>query len=264
MITRGNPWTAEARRNPYPFVDTASLTDSTGLLRLSPAWITDARMWPTLAVPSRVYLSSIERTSATLVITVSSLDSVVGSVTIQNFGKRRVAIRNTAGDPVGFLSFAPGGLQQIHDVPSKLYQFPVAATEFVASALAVQVRNGLLSIGAGAGSSGGALTKDFALVGGEGIALTVRVDGGIRIDIVGDPFFTRDSCEDAAVLGRGLRPVRGLFYTDLTLNGSGVSGVVKPYAGNISTTVVSTNPDVKARGFVAPGPKMALLGRIGA
>jgi hypothetical protein len=257
MITRGNPWTAEARRNPYPFVDTASLTDATGLLRLSQAWIGDAKLWPSLAAPSRIYLSAIERTTAALTISVSSLDSVIGSATILDFTRRRVALRNHAGDPVGFLAFAPGALQHIHDVPSKVYQFSVAATEFVASAISLQVANGLLSL---SDNKGATLTRDFSVVGGEGVVLSVRSPRAIRVDVIGDPYYRRETCEDPTALGRALKPVRGVHFKDMT---SGGEGIVTPYGGNISTTVVAISEDPKARGYMSPGPKLVLLSRIG-
>ena len=258
MITRGNPWAAEARRNPYPFVDTASLQDSTGLLKLSPVWITDAKLWPALDTPSRIYLSSIERTTFALVFTVSSLDTTVGTAVVTDLTKKRVAIRASSGAVIGFLGFSPGGLQAIHDVPSRVYQFPVGATEFIADVLALQASAGLRSIGDG---QGGALTSKFSIVGGEGVILSKGSLGTLRIDVIGDPYYRRVSCEDATALGKALKVIRGVYYKDMS---TGVAGVAKPFAGNISTVVIPANMDPKARGFTAPGPDLTVLARIGA
>ena len=256
MITRGNPWGAESRRNPYPFVDIATFTDSSGILRIDPAAITDAKLWPAVTSTSRVYLSSITRGQGSLVITVSTLDAVVGVATITDLTKRRVAFWAPDGSQSGYMAFSPGGLQGLHDVPTRTYEFPVAATEFVASAVAPRATGGVKSLGDAAGNT---LDGVFRIVGGEGVRLNAQPNG-FRVDIVGDPYFRREACADPKVLGRALVPVRAVHYRDLL---SGLEGRAVPYAGNITVTIIGASEDPKARGYVSPGPEKTLLSRIG-
>jgi hypothetical protein len=242
-------------------VDTASLRDTSGILALSSAWITDARLWPAVTSASKIYMSSIERTTTTLVITVASLDETLATATVSNFTKRRVAFKDSRGGQVGFMSFAPGGLKHIHDVPSRKYVFSVDATEFTACTLSLRAARGVTGIAA---ADGGLLSGDIPIVGGEGVHLSVTADNTIRVDIFGDPYFFRERAEDPVALGLALRPVRKVVYQDVSEVGEGLRGALTPYAGNISTAIYSESEDFRARGFRSPGPGNTILERIGA
>jgi hypothetical protein len=259
MITRGNPWAQETLRGPYPFVDTASLRDTSGILTLSPAWITDAKLWPAVASVSKIYVSSVERTALSLVITVASLDETLATATISNFSKRRVAFRDSLGGQVGFMSFAPGGLKHIHDVPSRKYVFSVDATEFTASALSLRAAYGVSGISL---SDGSTLSGDIPLVGGEGVHLSIAANNTVRVDIFGDPYFSRERAENPTALGLALRPVRKVAYQDVSDVGDEVNGVLTPFSGNIVTSIFSESEDFRSRGFRSPGPTNTILERI--
>jgi hypothetical protein len=249
----------DTARTPYPFTDVATLVDASGLLRISVSWITDLRMWPQMSTPSRVYLKSIVRTTPGLTLTFASLDEDLCTAVPINLGKRRVALYDARGNQVGFVAFAPGGLQALHDVPNGTYRFPVEATEIVASAIAPQAPIGVEGVKDVAGS---VITDDLIFVGGEGVSLHVMADGRtIRVDVIGSPYFRRDNCVDADYLGRVINPVRFISWHDWNPQ-TNTGGVIKPVGGNISTSIYGTR-GARRRGFTTPGPNMALLAMLG-
>lgn len=250
-------WTQETKRSPYPFVDIATLKDASGLLGLSASWVLDAKLWPAMAAPAKVYLQSIARSRGLLRFTVASTEEVLCTAEVSDFNKRRLAFFDARGVQSGFMSFAAGALQHIYDRPSAVYLFPVEATEFVPAVLSPALISGL---GAVRGSSGGAVQEDVRLVGGEGVALHVIPGGKIRIDIIGDPYYRRDTCDDAELLGRLINPVKLVAWEDKT---SGTSGVARPLTGRMVTAIVSTKSDPRRRGFASPDANGAILGMLG-
>jgi hypothetical protein len=250
-----NQWEAENRRNPYPFVDTATLRDSSGIVTISPSWVLDAKFWPSMASASRVYLKEINRTKDMLTITIASLDEDLCTTETTDFTKRRLAFYNANSQQVGFMSFAEGGLVSLHDIPTGVYRFASDASEFVASALAVEVLTGLNSI---KGQTGDALREDFRIVGGEGVMLIKGSGNKIRVDIIGDPYYRRDVCDDRDFLGRVINPVRLIIWTDKKALRS---GGVRPVDGSINTTAVGMGT-VHERGHVSPGQQGNIVERI--
>jgi hypothetical protein len=259
-----NQWADETRRNTYPFTDIATLRDSTGLLKLQEAWVIDAKIWAAVTETSRVYLSSVTRAQGSLTLQISDLNGVLGTATTTLLNKTRLAFVDTTGFQIGFMAFAPGALQSMNDVPTGTYKFAVEATEFVAAALALQVLGGLQGVQDVKGAS---ITGTLRLVGGDGISLHVIHNspadptlGTLRIDVIGDPYFRRDTCVDPDFLGRVINPVRFVTWRDTVAL---TSGVTQPKANNISTAMQTSKPDPRTRGFVSPGPTGELLGMLG-
>lgn len=250
-------WAQETKRSPYPFVDVATLKDASGLLRLSGSWILDAKLWPAMTAPAKVYLQSIERSRGLLRFTVASTEETLCTAEVTDFTKRRLAFFDSRGAQSGFVSFAAGALQHIYDHPSATYLFPVEATEFVPAAVTPALISGLGSV---KDTAGNAVQEDVRLVGGEGVALHVIPGNQIRIDIIGDPYYRRDTCDNAELLGRLINPVKLLAWEDKT---SGTSGVARPLTGRMVTAIVSTKSDPRRRGFISPDANGAILGMLG-
>jgi len=250
-------WAQETKRSPFPFADIATLKDASGLLTLSPSWVLDARLWPTMTTPAKVYLQSIERAKGYLRFTVASTEEVLCTAEVSDFTKRRIAFFGSQGTQAGFMSFAAGALQNIYDRPSAKYLFPVEATEFVPAAVTPALIAGLGSV---KDSTGKAVRGTVRVVGGEGVSLHVIPGNKIRVDIIGDPFFRRDICDNAELLGRLINPVRFIAWEDVT---SGGNGVARPLVGRIVTSIVSTKSDPRRRGFISPDADGAILAMLG-
>lgn len=250
-------WNQETKRSPFPFVDVATLKDASGLLALASSWILDARLWPAMSAPAKVYLQSIERSKGLLRFTVASTEEVLCTAEVSDFTKRRLAFFDVHGVQSGFMSFAAGALQHIYDRPSATYLFPVEATEFVPAVVTPAFISGLGTVG---DASGNTIREDIRLVGGEGVALHVIPGNQIRVDVIGDPYYRRDTCENADLLGRLINPVKYISWQDKT---SVTSGVARPLAGRIVTAIVSTKSDPRRRGFASPDANGAILGMLG-
>jgi hypothetical protein len=251
-------WNQETKRSPFPFVDVATLKDASGLLTLSPSWILDARLWPAMTTPAKVYLQSIERSRGLLRFTVASTEEVLCTAEVSDFTKRRLAFFSAQSTQAGFMSFAAGALQHIYDRPSARYLFPVEATEFVPAAVTPALIAGLGSVKDNKGNS---VRGTVRVVGGEGVSLHVIPGNKIRVDVIGDPFYRRDICDNVELLGRLINPVRYVAWRDVT---SGANGVARPLVGRIVTSIISTKADPRHRGFTSPDEDGAILGMLGA
>lgn len=250
-------WNQETKRTPFPFVDVATLKDASGLLGLSPAWVLDARLWPAMTTPAKVYLQSIERAKGILRFTVASTEETLCTAEVTDFTKRRLAFFSSRGAQSGFMSFAAGALQHIYDHPSATYLFPVEATEFVPAVLTPARLAGLGSV---KDSAGNALQGAIRVVGGEGVSLHVLPGNQIRLDIIGDPYYRRDTCDNEELLGRLINPVKYIAWRDTT---SETSGVARPLTGRIVTAIISTKSDPRRRGFISPDANGAILAMLG-
>lgn len=240
-----NEWPSETRRSRYPFVETASLRDVSGILSLEDPLVLECQVWAPMGAMSRVYISAVARTSTGLLITLSSLDQELGVATVLDLAKSRAAFRNARGAQVGFLRVAPGGFARLYDNPSATYRFTAAATELVASALHSRPTGGMSALRVGDTLVEG----DIRLVGGEGTRLRV-VDGKVLVDQVGDPFFARDTCRDAQQSGLAINPVRRIVVSDTRQ-----TYVVVPKLGQVGVRVISAPGNAQdKRSLVSPGP----------
>ena len=245
-----NPWPDETRRSRYPFVETASLRDVSGILTLEDPVVLECQVWAPMAELSRTYISVVTRTSTTLVITVSNLEQELGSATILDMTKTRAAFRDTNGAQVGFIRVAPGGFARLHDNPSATYRFTASATELVASSIHSRPTGGMSALQVGSTLFSG----DIRLVGGEGTQLDV-VDGVVVVSQIGNPFYARDTCRDANQSGLALNPIRRIVVSD------GISTyTIVPRVGQIGVRVVSAPAaDPGERSLVSPGPAGEVL-----
>lgn len=258
MSEVANSWYQETLRNPYPFVDTASLTDASGLLKLQKGWIIEARIWASMETAARTYLRSIARTKDLLTFTISTTEEDLCTAEVTDFTKTRLAFFDAGGSQVGYMTFAPGALSLIHDRASQVYQFSVDAAEFTAGSVISVRSSGLNSI---RDAQAAAISEELILVGGEGIALHVIDGSTIRVDVIGDPYFRRDICDDRDFLGRVINPVRQIAWMDKV---SGEAGVCKPFTGAIVTAVAPGRVNPRERGYASPGPGFTILSMLGA
>jgi hypothetical protein len=246
MIFQGvSQWPEETRRSRYPFVETASLRDVSGVVTLEDAVVLECRCWAAVANFSRAYISSVVREATKLTITVSNLEQELGQAVVRDMTKARIALRDVSGAQVGFIRVAPGGMARLHDNPSGIYRFAVGATELVASALCSRPKTGASSFVVG----GEEFSGDVRLVGGEGTRL--RYEGGvIYIDNIGNPYFTRDNCRDAQQLGLAINPVRKIVVSDTYQ-----TYAVIPISGQVGVQITSAaDRGLEQRSLVSPGP----------
>lgn len=257
MVLRVNQeWPDIHRDAPYPFKDTASLRSTDGGLQMDQRWIVDARFWP-ITSGSRVYLRSLERSNTSLSLVLAGPSGILGRSTVDITGSAtRAVFFDTRSNQIGYLQSAAGWGFMI-DYPEDSYRFGIDATELIPTVVTPQVRGGVSAVFDDVGLF---LTGEWRIVGGEGVEL-VAESGGVRINIIGDELYRRDTCELPAELGLIINPVREIHWQDMN---SGNTGIVKPKRGRIVTAV--RNPDAedqRARGHQSPGPNRVLIHQMG-
>jgi hypothetical protein len=195
-------WRDEARDTKYPFSDSATLTN--GSVTLPKSLLLDARLYPIGGGP-RVFLStmrlSADRTvrlgisaegTGELASTTMSLDDVPVN--------GELALEDAFGRPAGIFVSEEEALAALSAFPQGAHTFEIFQTEFVATVVVPQphlgVRGFLLD-------DGNVIAGDALLVGEDGVVLREE-EGGIRVDVLGDPLGRRKLCltEENTDLGR--------------------------------------------------------------
>jgi len=250
-------WTDIHRDDPYPFKDTATLRSNTGELVIDRRWFVEARLWP-ITNSSRVYLRTLFREGTTLTMQVASdLGTLATAVVAVDSSARRAVFVDASGLQVGFIQASAGGFGFIMDYPEGSYRFGLPATEFMPTVVTPQVRGGATQIKDDAGTF---LTGNWRFVGGEGVAL-VKDDDSIRIDLIGDELYRRDTCEIPSELGLLMHPVRYIHWQDMV---TGHTGIVVPKRGRIVSSIkASGETEVRNRGHQSPGPNKVLVEQMG-
>lgn len=245
-------WELTGRTTRWPFTDSATYRDATGVLEIPLAAVEDARLWAPLDTVARVFLKELVLADGTLTLTFATTAKDVASATATDPRQQRVALYSPVGDTAGYVRFGVGGLAAVMDNPTGTYRFSSTAMELVPAAVTPLTAPGLRSIR----DAKGAVAQELRIVGGEGVRL-VASPSGIRVDAVGDPFYRRDTCEDADVMSRSINPVRRIYWQDVR---KGRSGIVRPKNGRIVTTVRAL---AGTRGFAVPGENGTLVSVIG-
>jgi len=182
----------------YPFADGSSLLTSTGIA-FDPGAIIDAIVYP-LGAGRGLRLSRVERTTLQVKLVIG--DAIQASLAYAIFDPgdppSSVRLYNTAGGgttQAGLLVRAPDRIAALQSWPLGNHAFTVGASEFVARCTIPLpgVACGVAGISAG----GQVFTGDVWFLGERGVAVTA-VDGGIRIDVTGDPLATRSTCGDGS------------------------------------------------------------------
>lgn len=257
-------WPDQQVDSPYPFVDGATLTDTSRELVLQRSYVVDARLWPDTA-SSRIHLRQIERSDSGLTFAINDLSGLLmtAEVDLEELSsvQKLVFRRVSNGQPAGWIRFSPGAIQNLYDSPNGVYRFTPQATEFCSTVVS-PVRTGGVT---GFLVDGQEVTGDVVFFGGRGVELAVE-DGSVVVHAVGDPYARRDACQDPVRSGALLNPLRRIRVVQ---NGVSVGNVV-PSGGTLLATVATSDREVRdadgrirrAEGFHSPGPNGELLVRV--
>ncbi len=235
-------WSDEHSHTPYPFVDSASLRDTTGEMIIRPTFFTDAKFWPTRCT-GRLFLRSVIRGTGTTGVQVTIvLNDLEGEVMrtrpLQPYydgSALTIPFFDSSGYITGIMIASPGSLTTLADVPNGTYNFIQSATEFVASVVTVvRIENAELVVEDGAGQR---LESNVYIVAGDGISFQ-REGATVFVNAVGNPYHKRDKCLSDATMGNLIRPSAKTIK--LTINGN-PAGTLKPKDGHIVSTVFSPN-----------------------
>jgi len=205
-------WRNRWRETKYPFADNASLVNAAGIA-VSQDLFDDARIHP-VGGTDGAYLDRITVTGGLLTFGIASggTELATGTVDLANPPTDVVKLTDAHGRPAGVLvsdAARLAGLASTYGEGTNA-EFTATETPFVPSVVVpvpnFPVRGVLLD-------DGTLLAGDIWLVGGPGVVLR-KVNGNIRIDLLGDPYAKRKACEAA---GTEVAPFCGLR----TINGIG-------------------------------------------
>lgn len=181
----------EYMATPYPFMDTATLTGSTGQ-KLDRDLFLDASIYPINAVDA-VYISSVEIQPQQVRIALSdkSRKELATAVFDPLNTEPVIGFRDSYDRPAGILVSDVDRLARFTAWNIGRHEFAAAATTFVPSCVIPTAAKGV----EGFTVDGTTLhTGDVVLVGRNGVVLRSTAEGVIRVDIVGDPLFRRRLC----------------------------------------------------------------------
>jgi hypothetical protein len=202
-------WRDENRNRKYPFSDTATLV-SDDSLELPEAAFFDARLYP-VGGGARQHLSAVIVDVGVLTFEVSDEVRVRGTGEFSQVSpEETIFLFDGYGRPAGVLVCDPDQLSTLLGWAPGRHAFSVAASEFVSSVVVpVPERN----VSAFVLQSEDAFFGDVWLVGGDGVVL--REDGAdvVRVDVVGDPYYTRRACDKeptAVYTPRFLKRINGM------------------------------------------------------
>lgn len=179
----------------YPFSDSATLVSTERQLDIGRDTFIDAAVY-TIGGQRRAYISAI-------VVTPNLVTVRVGDAANKQRASANYNPLNPPADgllqlfdayarPAGILLSSPLALARFSGWPGETHTFASTATEFVSSVVIPAQEPGVRGLQTG---NGAMLTGDVWLVGGRGVTLRVDTDGAIRIDINGEPLFSRILCE---------------------------------------------------------------------
>lgn len=182
----------------YPFADNALLSSNSGTITIPSDVFVDASIYG-IGLGVQVYISSIVVTAQTLTIYIGDnggTNKLSGSYPILAPPASGVIdFTDTYGRPAGILLAdkvvnGASPLNVFAAWPVGVYTFAAASTEFVASVVIPANEPGVRGF---VTEQGDLLTQDIWLVGNAGVVLR-RVNGEIRIDVIGVPLFKRLVC----------------------------------------------------------------------
>ena len=178
----------------YPFEDTATLTAEDGVTVLAKDSFADASLYP-IDCEYPLYVRLIVVTADTVTITITDdrdKDVCFAQLDIRD-PTEALRCYDSYNRAAGALVLGEQGLAQLPALPVGTYTFRSTATQFVASCVIptpeIGVRGILLE-------SGEIFTGDVWIVGDNGVVVRQGdTSDDVRIDIVGDPLFVRELCE---------------------------------------------------------------------
>lgn len=240
-------WRDEKAGSSYPFADGCTLATRGGEIRLPPAMLVDAAVYP-IGGGARMGLTAIEvdgARSVTLRVGTPSRPRLASCSFDPLLPPSTLGLADERGRPAGMLLCDPTALSVSQSWPAGSYAFAAGAAEFVASCCVPvpddHVEGFLLEDGTVA-------SGEVWLVGEEGVVLTADADGRIRVDVTGEPLHARLGC------GADFRPPPAIRKVRVT--GGVHSALVAPDAyGNF---------DVQAGTSLRPDPALRIASLNGA
>jgi hypothetical protein len=180
----------------YPFADRATLVSTEQRLDIGRDTFFDATIY-TIGSSRQAYISSI-------VVGAQQIEIRVGDVADKD---RAAAVFNPLsppengvlelfdafGRPAGKLLSTPLALARFSGWSAAAHTFSIAATEFVSSVVIPAREPGVRALKT---LDGPIMTGDVWLVGGRGVVVRKEDETTIRIDIIGEPLFSRYICDE--------------------------------------------------------------------
>lgn len=180
----------------YPFSDRATLLSAERRLDIGRDTFFDATIY-TIGGERQAHISAISVTPQ--LVTISVGDAANRERAAASFNPLAppadgaLALFDVFGRPAGTLLAAPFGLARFSGWPTETHTFSAAATEFVSSVVIPAKEPGVRALKT---IDGPLLTGDVWLVGGRGVVLRKEDATTIRIDIIGEPLFSRYVCDE--------------------------------------------------------------------
>jgi hypothetical protein len=179
----------------YPFSDTATLIDTSGVLDVGADTFTDAVFFG-IGLGAGLHLESVVVTTQAVTLNVTDEDADIQLSATYDPLQPPAELLNfydTYGRPAGYMLTDDTRLARIGALKIGTYSFDRAATEFVASVVIPSNEPGVRGLKA---DNGPLLAGDVWLIGDQGIQL--RLDGAntIRVDVIGEPLFKRFLCDE--------------------------------------------------------------------
>ena len=179
----------------YPFADSATLVSVESKLDIGRDTFFDASIYAVGAAKG-VYISSITVTATAITIQVG--DSSTKKLASATFNPLSVPdngvldLIDIYGRPAGTLLSTAFLLARFSVWPLETHTFTAATAEFVASVVIPAQEPGLRGVQC---PDGDLLTGDVWLIGDRGVVLRKEGSNTIRVDVVGEPLFSRHVCE---------------------------------------------------------------------
>ena len=179
----------------YPFADRATLVSTEQRLDIGRDTFFDATIY-TIGGARQAYISSIVVSPQDVTVTVGDVANKERATA--NFSPLAppengiLELADTYGRPAGKLLSTPLALTRFSSWPTGTHNFTLAATEFVASVVIPAREPGVRALKT---LDGPILTGDVWLVGGRGVVIRKENETTIRIDIIGEPLFSRYICD---------------------------------------------------------------------
>ena len=180
----------------YPFSDRATLRSVERGLDIGRDTFLDASLY-LIGGDRQAYMSAIKVENTTVTIRVGDVaNKDRAQVTYQTASPPENGVLELLDNydrPAGILLANVRELARFTSWSRETHTFELAATEFVASVVIPAREPGVRGLKA---EEVALLTGDVWLVGGEGVTLRVEDERTVRIDINGEPLFSRVLCDD--------------------------------------------------------------------
>lgn len=204
-------WSAlNANRN-YPFLDSSTLSFSSGFLPQS--WIIDARIYArgNYAVEEPCYISKVTRTDAMVALQLSTASGDVLGEAKMEFGSSNstISIFDFQGVLNGCLVIDPAKSFLLQSIDEGEYELTPEAATFLPAVCEYLPKNQVQSLNDKSGK--------VTITGNEGIKVERLDSSTIKISILGDPHFTRYDCVDSNYPQFEVLDLNGIFLKNITL-----------------------------------------------